>query len=613
MITGLRYSSNILTPYTIVLASAGSSKALAVAQSLKVFGAKVLGVSNYALNPYRFSRLFDYVVILNKMNRESPPWAIHVAEAASTYGADLVIPIDFVDVVTFSSCQKIFDKYGVKLAAPKINVLLKVSKKVMLEELVGDLVPTPRSLFCASPNEINLEIIKSLRPPLVVKGISDRSLPEYFSSYELAVERTKERAPCLIQEYIAGKGRGYYAVAFDGEVLIEFAHERIYEADPSGGGSIAAKGPILDPRLFKLGREIVQRLKWTGPIMVETKWVQTTGEYYLLELNPKFWGSLALPVSLGYHFPVVLAIAYLKGLDAAREFCKHLLVQKSGEYYFLLDGSYYIFRIPEVWLNMLIRSRIVKSDVNLLDPARVTIHLGGAILQGIKSRKKWSSNLALLLSRLKSTFKKLQKAVSGVIFDLDGVLVDLKIPWLAVKNVLYSKRLLYKWENIRECLVRLWKEDKSLYKIASLTIEEFERKYLHDVKIIANIARLNSIKREYGVTYYLVTFQSESIAKDITRRIGLHVDMVLGRDSGFGPLKEDLYRKCLESKHYTNDKKFIVFDDELANLVNALRIGCLPIWVIKSKYHKINSLHLEIPYTDPQQLHNAILSLLKGA
>ena len=256
---------------------------------------------------------------------------------------------------------------------------------------------------------------------------------------------------------------------------------------------------------------------------------------------------------------------------------------------------------------MLICSRIVNSDTDLLDSARVTIQLAAAIQQGIKSRKEWSSNLTLLLSRLKSIFKKLRKAVSGVIFDIDGVIVDLKIPWSAVKNVLYSKRLLYKWENIRECPVRLWKEEKSLYKDASLIIGEFERKYLNDTKIIANIDRLNSIKREYGITYYLVTFQSESIAKDITRRIDLHIDMVLGRDSGFGPLKEDLYHKCMKSKHDTDNKKFIVFNNELANVVSALRIGCLPIWMIKSKYHKVNSLHLEIPYTDSQHLHNAIL------
>ena len=610
MNTGLKCLSNVLASHTIILASAGSRKALAMARSLKAFGARVIGVTSYTLDPHRFSRFFDRVVLLNEVNRESSVWANYVAEVASSHEADLVIPVDFVDIVTLSSHSEIFNRLGVKLAAPKASAVLKVSKKDTLTELVGDLIYVPRSFLCASPSEIDLEAVKSLQLPLVVKGLGDASHPEYFSSYEHVVERAKERAPCLIQEYVAGKCRGYYAVAFNGEVLIEFTHERIYEYDPSGGPSAAAKGPILDPRLFKLGREIVQRLNWTGPLMVETRWVPTTGKYYLLELNPKFWGSLMLPVSLGYHFPAVLAVAYLKGLNTAKDLCKCLLVQRSGEYYFLLDGFFYMFRIPEVWVNMLTRSRIVKSDIDMLDSARVAVQFASAILQGIRSRREWSSSLTLSLSKLKNVFKELRGTIVGVIYDLDGTLVDMRVPWSEVKRILCSRGLLYKWENIREGFVRLWNKDKNLYNEASSIIEEYEQKYSQNMKIMTDINALNNIKRKHALTYCLATFQSKSVAKDIMQRIGLHVDLVLGRDSGFGPLKENLYRECLKSKY--NNGKFIVFDNDATNVTYALRVGCLPVWVTESKYHKINSLRLGILYTDPQHLHAAILSLLKA-
>jgi predicted ATP-grasp superfamily ATP-dependent carboligase/beta-phosphoglucomutase-like phosphatase (HAD superfamily) len=611
MTTGLKNFSDLLASYTVVLASTGFPKALAMARSLKAFGAKVLGVTNYALDPHRFSRFFDRVIVLGGVDEKSSSWAIHVAEVASTHGADLVLPVGFVDVVTFSSYLEVFDRLHVRLAAPKASAVLKVSRKDALEELVGDLVCVPRSLFYASPSKVNLEAVKSLRLPLVVKGIGDKSRPEYFSSFELAAERAKERAPCLVQEYVAGKGRGYYAVAFDGEVLIDFAHERIYESDPSGGGSIAARGLNLDPRLFKLGRKIVRRLNWTGPLMVETKWVPTRGEYHLLELNPKFWGSLPLPVSLGYHFPTVLAVAYLKGLDVAKDFCRRLLVRRSGEYYFLLDGLYYMFWIPEVWVNMLISSRVVSSDIDLLDPARVVMQFAGAVLGELRLRKEWSNGLISSLSRLKDIFKRFRETIAGVIFDLDGTLVNLRIPWLEASRILCSDGLLYKWENIREGFVRLWNEDKSLYDKASLIVEEFERKYSRNMKIMADVDALNNIRREYRLTYCLMTFQSESVVRDIIQKIGLHVDLVLGRDSGFGPLKENFYHECLKNKYSAG--KFIVLDDDVTNIVDALRLGYLPIWVTESKYHKINSLRLGIPHTDPRHLHAAILSLLKAS
>jgi beta-phosphoglucomutase-like phosphatase (HAD superfamily) len=610
MTIGSRDLSNMLASYTIVLASIEPWIAIAVAKSLKAFGAKVLGVVNYALEPCRFSRYFDQVFVLSGVSRKSSLWAVRVAEVASTYGADLVIPVYFVDLVSFSSHSWVFDKLGVKLAAPNINDVLKASRKDGLEGLVGDLIKVPSSLLYMSSDEINLESVKSLRLPIVVKGISDGSKPEYFSSYELAIERARNRTPCIVQEYVAGVGRGYYAVAFSGEVLLEFTHERIYETDPSGGGSIAARGPLTDPRLFKLGRGIVRRLNWTGPLMVETKWVPTTGEYYLMELNPKFWGSLALPVSLGYHFPAVLALAYLEGLDVAKDFSKRLLVQRKGEYFFLLGGLYYLPRMPRVWISMMINSRIVKSEFELFDPARVFMQFALGILGEVRSRKEWQSSLDLSLFRLKSTLKELQAPIAGVIFDLDGTLVKLQIPWSTVRRALRSKNLIYEWEDIREGFARLWNEDRSLYHKASMIVEEFELKYLRDMEILVDVDTLNDIRKEYKLTYCLATFQPESISKNVLRGIGLHVDLVLGRDSGLGPVKENLYYACIGTKY--GQGRYIAFDDDMVNIVSALRVGCIPITVTESKYHKVRSLRIGIPFSEPQHLHRAILSLLKG-
>jgi predicted ATP-grasp superfamily ATP-dependent carboligase/beta-phosphoglucomutase-like phosphatase (HAD superfamily) len=608
MTIGLKCSSSILAQHAVLLASAGSRKALAMAQSLKAFGARVLGVTHYTTDPHRFSRFFDRVIVLRGVDRESASWAVHVAEIAAAQGADLVFPVDFMDVVTFSSRAKVFKRLGMKLAAPETGAVLRVSRKDALAELVGDIVRVPRTIPCASTGVVVLDAIKSLQLPLVVKGLGDASKPEYFSSYELAAERAKERAPCLVQEYVAGKGRGYYAITFNGEILIEFTHERVYETDPSGGASIAARGPILDPRLFRLGREIVRRLEWTGPLMVETKWVPATGEYYLLELNPKFWGSLALPVSLGYHFPAALAVAYLKGVDEAKEFCRKLSV-RNGEYYFLLDGLFYTFRIPEVWISMFVRSRIVRSDINLKDPVRVTAHLATGMLGGMRSRKEWTSCLILADTRLKSYLRSLREKITGVIFDLDGTLINFRVPWQEVKRKLYSDGILYKWENIREGLFRLWNVDKNLYNKASLIIEEFEYKYLDNVEILANVKALNDIRKEYKLSYHIATFQSKNVANEIIHSINLQVDSIVGRDNGFGPLKEEFYRACLRNAK----GKTIVFDDDLTNVISALRVGYLPIWVTEHNYHRFASLRLGIPYLDPRHLHIAISTLAKGA
>jgi len=45
------------------------------------------------------------------------------------------------------------------------------------------------------------------------------------------------------------------------------------------------------------------RLEWTGVAMVEFKQDARTSRYYLMEVNPRFWGSLQLAIDAGADFP----------------------------------------------------------------------------------------------------------------------------------------------------------------------------------------------------------------------------------------------------------------------------------------------------------------------
>lgn len=52
---------------------------------------------------------------------------------------------------------------------------------------------------------------------------------------------------------------------------------------------------------------MLQAMEWRGVAMVEFKRDRKTGEYKLLEINPRFWGSLPLALHCGVNFPVYQA------------------------------------------------------------------------------------------------------------------------------------------------------------------------------------------------------------------------------------------------------------------------------------------------------------------
>jgi predicted ATP-grasp superfamily ATP-dependent carboligase len=109
----------------------------------------------------------------------------------------------------------------------------------------------------------------------------------------------------LVQEYVEGEGHGYYALADHGKILTYFMHRRLHEVPPSGGPSAMATS-YRDPVLRDLGERFFAQTGWNGVAMVEFKRSRRDGKYYLLEVNPKFWGSLDLSIAAGVDFPYLL-------------------------------------------------------------------------------------------------------------------------------------------------------------------------------------------------------------------------------------------------------------------------------------------------------------------
>jgi predicted ATP-grasp superfamily ATP-dependent carboligase len=63
---------------------------------------------------------------------------------------------------------------------------------------------------------------------------------------------------------------------------------------------------VRHPRIEELGIRLLQSLKWHGVAMVEFKVDPRDNEPKLMELNPRFWGSLALAIHAGVDFPYLL-------------------------------------------------------------------------------------------------------------------------------------------------------------------------------------------------------------------------------------------------------------------------------------------------------------------
>ena len=584
----------------VLLASAASRKALAIAKSLKsVLGARVVAVF-HAKHPYAYSRHFDRKLLL-PLPRGTREWALAVLRAALAERCDAVLPVDYADVEALAEHGDLFERAGVALAAPPAGSVKLAADKSRLPELLAGVASAPKQVvFGGSADRGSLE---ALRPPFVVKGLGDASNPSYHLTLESALEEARKRGRCLIQEYVPGVGRGYYAVAYRGEPLLEFAHERLVEYDPSGGASLAARGPLRDPRLYAVGRAVLARLGWTGPLMVETRFNAEEG-YCVVELNPKFWGSLDLPVSLGYHFPAVLAAASLEGPQRARELARSLLVREGG-FSWVLDGLRYLAKLPGAWAKLasLAAKRGFRSDAELGDPARVAAQLAAALSRFGRERRRWLGQLAASAAELRGWAAAFSRALSSperiLALDLDGVLVDLRADWRAARRELVERGLAAGWESVTEALLRLWREGGTAYSRASEVVERYERTALTESRPLASAELLEALAERYEV--YVATMQPTGVALEALRMLGARgvVRGVLGRDSGLGPAKRAMYSELARRREGAS---LLVVDDRLENLVEALRLGAVPLHASRDAYRAAQAVRLGVPSGGPREV-----------
>ena len=174
-------------------------------------------------------------------------------------------------------------------------------------------VPVPQSVFLSSPDDLGQAgefplALKPVRSKIVVEG-------EMRTLAVVIVKNESERreqlrgwlpfTPLLQQQYVFGRGIGAEFLFDHGRKVWRFAHERLHEFPLSGGASSYRRSIEPPARLWADAEKLLVALRWHGVAMVEFK-LDGNGQHWLMEINPRLWGSLALAIDAGVDFPLGL-------------------------------------------------------------------------------------------------------------------------------------------------------------------------------------------------------------------------------------------------------------------------------------------------------------------
>lgn len=282
-----------MTTVKVLVTDAGYKHSLAAIRSLARSGHFIIGgdTSRFALS-FHSKYCKERIVYPNPKMEES--FFKFFSKYLKRTKVAVLIPIGYLSNVVFAKYQKQLRSF-VEIPIANWKAMRIASNKDETMELAKQLgVRVPR--IYRKPSEVT-------NFPIVMKGIRESGFVRYVNSAnELAKINVSDS---ILQEYIPGDGYGFFALYNNGKSRAFFMHKRIREYPITGGPSTSAIS-TYNEELRTLGEKLLDALNWHGVAMVEFKKDLRDGKFTLMEINPKFWGSLDLSIASGVDFPRLL-------------------------------------------------------------------------------------------------------------------------------------------------------------------------------------------------------------------------------------------------------------------------------------------------------------------
>lgn len=297
----------------ILVLDAGNQNTLAIVRSLGRKGHDIILGGYQKASLAFFSRYYTRKLLLPNPKSDEQGFIKQILDLLSAEKIDLVMPVGFKSYQVCTRYQHQIQQYAGLIVTTETNIELAIDKRATYA-LAGEIgIPYPRTYRITDLSQLDTLTVSF---PCVVKSAFESGKNEV--TYAYSPEELKAKfagmvarnnfAPQdypVIQEYIIGDGYGFFAYYQDGICKRSFMHHRIREYPVTGGASVCAES-FQDPVLHQQGIKILDHLGWNGVAMVEFKKNNATGEYMLMEINPKFWGSLELAIAAGVNFPEML-------------------------------------------------------------------------------------------------------------------------------------------------------------------------------------------------------------------------------------------------------------------------------------------------------------------
>lgn len=221
----------------------------------------------------------------------------------------VILPMEDASLIWCSNHRKQLDKLSYILLPPKKSLEIAENKKETMRFAIEHNIDCPKTFFPKSARELKKIIEQEKLNDYVIKpysGSGSSGIIYWSESQNVDLDKHwKTFGPLILQERIPAEGNGYgvsVLMDYNSDVVCYFGHKRLEQYPNSGGPSTQRIG-YYNKKMIDDSIRLLKSLHWVGIGMVEWKENKNTNKPVLMEINPRFWGSLELAIRSGVDFP----------------------------------------------------------------------------------------------------------------------------------------------------------------------------------------------------------------------------------------------------------------------------------------------------------------------
>jgi predicted ATP-grasp superfamily ATP-dependent carboligase len=300
---------------SVLVTNASNAKGIVITRSLGKQKIEVINTDSEKFSACFFSRYSKGKLLTPSALLSPDNYIDSILNYVRNNDVNLLMPVNSMETLLISKNKEKFTPYT-NVPFEDFHKMNKLHDKEKLAKIADELnIPIPKTYSITNLDDIE-KISLNINYPVVIKlknatsslGVSYAySQNEFISKFKdtISTFNLNSSEYPIVQEYISGDGYGVSVLMNHGELRALFTHKRLREY-PITGGPSTLRESVRHPAMENIAVKLLKHFEWHGLAMVEFKLNKYTNMPVLIEVNPRFWGSINQAITSGVDFPVLL-------------------------------------------------------------------------------------------------------------------------------------------------------------------------------------------------------------------------------------------------------------------------------------------------------------------